>query len=97
MSSTVTTLLTLLATIVGGLTDNSAITNVITTLEQIIAAGIAEVEAVTPYIKNIISALQNNSAVTADQMTQLAALDQATDAAFEAAATAAGAPPNPTS
>ena len=95
MSSTVTTLLTLLATVVGGLTDSTQITTVITTLEQIIAAGIQEVEAVTPYIQNIISALQNNASVTASQMAQLTALDSAADQAFEAAATAAGAPADP--
>lgn len=90
MSTTIQTLLTLLATIVGGLTDASQITSVIATLEQIITSGAALIEADLPFIKNIISALQNNSAVTADQMTQLQQLDQATDAAFEAAATAAG-------
>ena len=95
MSSTITTLLTLLATVVGGLTDSTQIATVITTLEQIVAAGIQEVEAVTPYIQNIISALQNNASVTAAQMAQLTALDTAADTAFEAAAAAAGAAPDP--
>jgi hypothetical protein len=90
--SVVTQLLTLLAQIVGGLSDASAITSVITTLENIIAAGIQEIQTVAPMIKNIITALQNNGSITADQMTQLEALDAATDQAFEAAATAAGLP-----
>lgn len=92
MSSTIQTLLTLLATIVGGLSDSSQIASVIATLQQIITSGVALVEADMPFIKNIIAALQNNGAVTAAQMTALQALDQQTDAAFEAAATAAGAP-----
>lgn len=94
MNTTLTALVTLLATIVGGLSDASQIATVISTLEQIVASGIAEVEAVGPMIQNIISALQNNTAVTAAQMTQLQALDEATDAAFEAAATADGAVPD---
>ena len=95
MSATIETLLSLLVTIVGGLSDSSAIANVISTLEQIISTGIQEVEDVAPIIKNIIAALQGNSSVTAAQMQQLQQLDAATDAAFEAAATAAGAPANP--
>ena len=95
MNSTITTLLTLLATLVGGLSDASQIASVISTLEQIVAAGIQEVQAVGPMIKNIISALQGNSAVTATQMASLATLDAATDAAFETAAAAAGAPADP--
>lgn len=93
MNSTITTLLALLTTIVGGLSNSSQIASVIATLQQIITTGIAEVETVGPYIKNIIAALQNNAAVTADQMTALQQLDQQTDAAFETAATADGAPP----
>lgn len=90
--SAITQLLTLLAQIVGGLSDASAITSVITTLQAIIAAGVQEIQIVAPMIKNIITALQNNNSITADQMTQLEALDAATDQAFEAAATAAGLP-----
>jgi len=93
MNSTLTELLTLLVTIVSGLSGSSQIASVIATLQQIVQTGIAEIEAVGPFIKNIIAALKNNSAVTADQMTALEQLDQQTDAAFEAAAAAAGAPP----
>jgi hypothetical protein len=52
----------------------------------IIAANAANF--LTP-VKNIIAALQTSGAVTADQMTQLTALDAQVDAAFETAATAA--------
>lgn len=90
--SAVTQLLTLLAQIVGGLSSTSSIASVITTLENLIAAGIEEIQTVAPEIKNIIAALKANTAITADQMTQLEALDAATDQAFEAAATAAGLP-----
>ena len=83
-------LLTLLAQLAGGLSDANAIASLIATLENIIAAGVEEIQAVAPMIKNIIAALKGNGAITADQMTQLEALDAATDQAFEAAATAAG-------
>ena len=92
MNATITTLLSLLTTIIGGLTDSTQIASVIATLQQIIESGIAEVEAVAPINKNIIAALQSNTAVTADQMTQLEAQDAAVDAAFDAAAAAAGVP-----
>lgn len=95
MSSSLTSLLTLLVTIVGGLTDSTQIGTVIATLEQIIASGIEEVEAVGPIIQNIIAALQNSSSVTPAQLATLQTQEAALDAAFEAAATAAGAPAPP--
>jgi hypothetical protein len=42
-------------------------------------------------VKNIIAALQASGNVTADQMAQLQALDAQVDAAFDAAASSAGA------
>lgn len=92
MSASITALLALLASIVGGLSDAKQIEAVIAELGQIISTGATEIESIAPYIKNIITALQNNGAVTTDQLTQLAAQDAAVDAAFEAAATAAGDP-----
>jgi hypothetical protein len=93
MSAALTQLLTLLVEIVGGLTDATQIGSVIATLEQIITSGITEIEDIGPIIQNIISALQSNSSVTAAQLAQLQTQEAALDAAFEAAATAAGAPP----
>ena len=88
--NTTLTLLTLVATLVGELTKSSSIQSVITSLQQIVTAGVQEVSDVAPMIKNIIGALKSNAAITADQMAQLEALDAATDAAFEAAAKDAG-------
>lgn len=84
--------LTALTGIASLTTESSTIATIIATLENIIAAGVAEVQTVAPMIKNIITALKSNTAITADQMTQLEALDAATDQAFEAAAAAAGLP-----
>lgn len=92
MSSIITQLLAFLAQIAGGLSDATAIATLITTLTNIIAAADQEIQAVAPEIKNIIAALKGNNSITADQMTQLEALDAATDQAFEAAASAAGLP-----
>lgn len=97
MSTTLSSLLTLLISIVGGLTDATQITNVIATLEQIIASGEQLVEAEIPIIQNIIDALKSNSSVSADQLAQLQTQETALDAAFEAAAIAAGAPAAPAS
>lgn len=92
MSSIITQLLAFLAQIVGGLSDASAIATLITTLTNILAAADEEIQTIAPEIKNIITALKGNNSITADQMTQLEALDAATDQAFEAAATDAGLP-----
>lgn len=71
-----------------GLTS-AAVTKVIGLLVQILPAIETEYETIVPYIKNIIAALQANSATTAEQLAQLETLDQQADQAFEAAATAA--------
>lgn len=84
--------LTALTGIASLTTESGTIATIIATLENIIVAGVAEVQAVAPMIKNIITALKSNTAITADQMTKLEALDAATDQAFEAAAAAAGLP-----
>lgn len=88
-------ILALVAQLAPVLSSASQIASVITTLEGIISTITAEVTAVLPMIKNIITALQSNGNVTADQMAALTALDAATDAAFEAAAKDAGAAPDP--
>lgn len=90
-----TALLSLISTLAPVLSSASQIASVISTLENVIGLITKEVQSVVPEIKNIITALQSNGAVTEDQMTALKALDAATDAAFEEAAIAAGAEPDP--
>lgn len=85
-------ILALIAQIAPVISDAGSITSIITTLEGFVSAATAEVKAVLPMIKNIITALKSNGAVTADQMAALNALDTATDAAFEQVAAADGAP-----
>lgn len=94
MSAAILALLGVLSQIAPVL-GSSAITSVITALVQIVPTLITTVEDVVPMVKNIIAALQSNTAVTADQLAQLQALDAQVDAAFEAAATAAQAEDNP--
>lgn len=60
--------------------------SIITAMEQILPLVVQEVETVAPAIKNIIGALSANPATTADQLTQLQALDKQVDDAFDAAA-----------
>lgn len=83
------TILALIAEIAPAIGDVASIDKIITTLEGIVSTVTTEVQAVMPMIKNIIAALRSNGSITADQMTQLEALDAATDAAFEDAVTAA--------
>jgi len=94
-SNMIAALLALIAQLAPVLSDAAQIASVISTLENIITAATSEVQAVLPMIKNIIAALQGNGNVTAAQLTALQALDAATDANFETAATAAGASPDP--
>lgn len=86
MSAALVALLAVLGQIAPAL-GSSAITSIITALTQIIPVLIQEVEDVVPIVKNIISALQSNTAITPDQQAALVALDAQVDAAFEAAAT----------
>lgn len=88
-------LLSLVSTLAPVLSSASQIASVISTLENIVGLISKEVQDVAPEIKNIIAALQSNGAVTEGQMVALKALDAATDAAFEEAAIAAGAEPDP--
>lgn len=88
-------ILALIAELAPVLSSATQIASVISTLEGIMSAVTAEVQSVLPMIKNIIAALQSNGNITADQMAALTALDAATDAAFEAAAAADGAAPDP--
>ena len=88
MSAAIMALLAVLAQI-SPVIGSTAITSIINALIQIVPALINTVEDVVPMVKNIIAALQSNTAVTPDQLAQLQALDAQVDAAFEAAATAA--------
>src|SRR6185437_15815234 len=67
----------------------STVAKIIGYLVELIPIVVKVAQDVLPEIKNIIAALQSNSATTPDQLTQLAALDAQVDAAFDAAATAA--------
>ena len=94
MASAVVALLAILAQIAPSL-GSTAITSVINALVQIVPALISTIEDVVPMIKNIIAALKANALISPQQLADLAVLDAATDAAFEAAATAAQAEDNP--
>lgn len=89
--------LALILQLVGDVSSNStAIGKIIAWLEQLVPLIITEVETVLPMVKNIIGALKNSDAITDDQLEALDKLEADTDAAFEAAALAAGAPIDPT-
>jgi len=95
MPAAIVALLSVLATIAPSLGAGGSITAIINALIQIVPVLVNEVEDVAPIVKNIIAALQSNSAITPDEQAQLATLDAQVDAAFEAAATAAQAQDNP--
>ena len=87
MSALIPIILSLLETILPSIGTSSVIAKVIETLIQIVPIIVQEVRDLLPMVKNIIAALKDNSAITADQMTQLETLDAQCDADFEAAAT----------
>lgn len=75
--------------------STTVIGNIITALEQIVPIVINSLPDLVETVQNIISALKNNSSVTADQIAALENLDSQFDLAFEAAATKAGATVDP--
>ena len=83
MSAAIIAFLTVLAQIAPSLGSSAAIQNIINTLIQIIPTLIGTVENLVPLVKNIITALQGNSSITADQWTQLDQLNASADKDFE--------------
>lgn len=73
-------------------TTTTLIEKIITALISIIPAAVQWAENLVPEIQNIIAVLKSNSNVTPEQFQALEAAEQSIDAAFEAAATAAGDP-----
>lgn len=94
LSIAIETLLTLIEGLLPslGVASTSVIEKILVSLIQIVPIIASDAANFLTPVKNIIAALQTSGAATADQMTQLAALDTQCDAAFEAAATAAGDP-----
>jgi phage-related protein len=90
-TAVVTMLSALLPIITGG--ASTEIDSIINVLIQLIPAVVQEVEQLGPIFTNIITALKGSTAITQAQLAQLATVETQYDAAFEAAATAAGAPP----
>lgn len=93
IATTVISLLTEILPLVGSATVGAAsVSTAINTLTQLIPVAVQEGEALITPIKNIIAQISSTGAPTADELASLAALDAQCDAAFEAAATAAGDP-----
>lgn len=78
-------LLTVLGDIAPLITNSNEIGAIINGLQTYLPLITAEASDLIQPVKNIIAALQGNSAVTADQLTALQALDAQADAAFDAA------------
>lgn len=89
MSAILTGILAILQALVPSITSSATVQQIINALIQILPVLVKEAQDLVPMIKNIIAALSENAASTADQLATLKALDQLTDAAFEAAATKA--------
>ena len=90
LASSIVALLTEILPTIGA--AGTSVETVISVLMQLIPVAVQEGETLVAPIKNIIAALSGNDAVTPAQLTTLQALDAQVDAAFEAAAAAAGAP-----
>jgi phage-related protein len=75
--------------VISGAGAPAIISQILTVLTQVVPLLVNEYTALLPMVKNIIAALSANPAATADQLATLQTLDVQTDAAFEAAASAA--------
>lgn len=91
LATAIVSMLSALLPLIGGASTGS-IDTIINVLVQLIPEVVSEVEQVGPIIANTIAALRSNSAVTVAQLSALATVETQYDAAFEAAATAAGSP-----
>lgn len=100
MSALVTVIISLLSGLLplvesAGLSSatSAVIDKIITTLSTVIPIVVTDVSDLVPEIQNIIATLKSSSAVTPAQLTALQAQEATLDAAFNAAAIAAGDPP----
>lgn len=84
-------LLALIMSIASTTSETATIARVIEALMNWIPVVIQEARDLYPMIKNIIAALSQNPATTAEQLATLKALDVQSDAKFEAAAAGADA------
>lgn len=77
--------------------DAGKVGSIVTMLETWLPVIVTEASDLITPVKNIIAALSSNSAVTADQLAALQALDAQADAGFDAALAAynAATPDNP--
>lgn len=96
MSALATAVVAMLSALLPLISGGAATTidTIINVLIQLIPEVEAEIENVGPAITNIITALKSNAAITPEQLATLATAEAGYDAAFEAALTAAGAPPS---
>lgn len=85
-------LLTSLLPEIEGLGASDVVDKIITTLINVIPQVVQFAQDLLPEVQNIITVLKSNQSVTPAQMQALAQAEVALDAAFEAAATAAGDP-----
>lgn len=94
VASAIVAALTALLPLISG-ASGSAIDNIIAFLIQAIPLVQEEISAIAGPIENVITALKNNNAITADQLTALQTAETSYDSAFESAASAAGFPQTP--
>lgn len=78
-----------------GVSGSSVVEKILAALIQVVPLIAQEATDLITPVKNIIAALSNSGAVTADQITTLQALDAQCDGNFESAAQAAGAQADP--
>ncbi len=89
MSEVIVAILTLIEQLLPAITSStnaSLVDSIIKALIGMLPFITSEIQSVVPAVKNIIAALSANPATTAEQLSQLQALDAQVDAAFEDAA-----------
>jgi phage-related protein len=94
LSIAIETILTLISGLLPefGVASTSVIDKILSALITIVPVIAQNASNFLQPVQNIITALQSQGNLTADQMTQLEALNASCDQAFEAAANAAGLP-----
>ena len=88
LATAIQTLLTLIEALLPtfGVASTNVIDKILVALIQIVPIIAQEAQDLIVPVRNIIAALQNHGAVTAEQLVQLEALNKQVDDAFDAAA-----------
>jgi hypothetical protein len=88
VEATLSIIMQLVEELLPDISNSSVVDAILKALIQLVPIVVEEAQAAIPAVKNIIAALSDNPATTAEQLATLKALDAQVDAAFDSTADA---------